>query len=238
MTQATFTNEAFGYVEVCKTSSSIQIGKPFQFSIGGVPSPQTVEVGYCSQGFLLPAGTTTVAETPQAHVSVTSITSTSGAMVAGDSALVTVPYDSENIVTFNNEINDGTLKLCMAQTSSDAGLENTTFDVSYSYVHNGTTVSGPVYGLEPGQCTLPIDNVPVLNSNLSPIQISVTQSTTPVANIGLFQVTVTGGDTVVSSPVPPTHFLSTPSGTPATVVINSLEGVTNVTFVNGIDIGG
>jgi hypothetical protein len=83
---------------------------------------------------------------------------------------------------------------------------------------------------------LPIDNVPVLNSNLTPVNILVTEETTSVPDIGLFNVDVVGPDTVVESPAPPTHLVSTPGGSAATLELNSLEGITDVTFVNGIDI--
>ena len=59
-----FTNEAFGYVEVCKSSTSINAGIPFQFSVDGAAiSP--VDVGNCSPPILKPVGTTTVTETPR-----------------------------------------------------------------------------------------------------------------------------------------------------------------------------
>jgi hypothetical protein len=236
VTQATFTNEAYGYVEVCKVSSTINQGIPFQFSIAGVGAIPPVDVGYCGANELLPVGTATITEAPTAHVTLQSVTGTSGATQSGNSATVPVPYDNINIVTFDNEINTGTLKICKAETSSDAGLQGTAFDLTYSYVHNGDTVNGPVSALEPGQCTLPIDNVPVLNSNLTPVNILVTEETTSVPDIGLFNVDVVGPDTVVESPAPPTHLVSTPGGSAATLELNSLEGITDVTFVNGIDI--
>jgi hypothetical protein len=147
-----------------------------------------------------------------------------------------VPFNSDNIVTFDNEINSGTLKICKAQTSSDAGLQGQTFNLGYSYTVDGTTTSG-TDPLMPGQCARALNNVPVLNSDLTPVTVSITESTTAIANVGLFSVGVVGPDTVVSSPAPPTHLLSAgQGGTAATEVLNSLEGVTTVTFVNGIDI--
>ncbi len=235
VTQATFTNEALGSVEVCKTSSTIQSGTPFNFTIGGVGSIQQVDVGLCSLGFQLPVGTTTITESPVPHVTPTLASTTAGGSLSGNTATVTVPYNSENIVTFNNEINTGTLKICKAQTSSDAGLQNTAFTLGYSYVVNGVTHSG-TDSLKPGQCALPI-RVPVLNSDLSQVKISITEQTTSVANVAVESVMFSGPDTVVSQPTYP-HLVSTPTGTPATVVVNSLEGITNVTFVNGIDIVG
>jgi hypothetical protein len=236
VTQANFTNEAYGTVEVCKTSSSIAMGTPFQFTVAGASIPP-VEVGYCSNGVLLPVGTTTITEGSQSHITLTSVTASTGAVSqSGNSVTVTVPYDSDNIVTFNNEINSGTLKICKAQTSSDAGLQGQTFTLGYSYTVDGETTTGSD-PLMPGQCALPIYNVPVLNSNLTPVTVSITEQTTSIANIGLFSVGVVGTDTVVSSPAPPTHLLSvSQGGTAATEVLNSLEGVTTVTFVNGIDI--
>ncbi len=236
VTQANFTNEAYGYVEVCKTSSTIDQGVPFQFSITGLGPIPPVDVGYCGLNELLPVGTATITETPTPHVTLRSVSGTSGATLSGDSATVNVPYDNINIVTFDNEINTGTLKICKAQTSSDAGLQNTAFDLTYSYEYNGEPNYGPVSALKPGQCTLPIDNLPVLNSNLTPVNIYVTEQTTTVPNIGLFNVDVVGSDTVVESPAPPTHLVSTPGGSAATLELNSLEGITDVTFVNGIDI--
>ena len=236
VTQANFINEAFGTVEVCKTSSSINMGTPFQFTVAGAAIPP-VEVGFCSPGVLLPIGTTTITETPQSHITLQSVTATTGAVSqSGNSATVTVPFNSDNIVTFDNEINSGTLKICKAQTSSDAGLQGQTFDLAFSYTVDGTTTSG-TDPLMPGQCAMALNNVPVLNSDLTPVTVSITESTTAIANVGLFSVGVVGPDTVVSSPAPPTHLLSAgQGGTAATEVLNSLEGVTTVTFVNGIDI--
>ncbi len=241
VTQATFTNEALGDVEVCKTSDSINMGTPFQFSIGGVAGSIPVEVGYCSLGYPLPAGTTTITETPVPHVSISSVTGTSGVTVSGNTATVTVPYGTENIVTFDNEINDGSLKICKQQTSSDAGLQGQTFTLEYSYTHNGSPVTG-TDPLKPGQCALPI-TVPVLNSDLTPVQVSITEETTSVPDVAVEPpdsdptgpgIIVVGTDTVVSQPTYPWPVSTDNGGSPATIVVNSLEGITNVTFTNGI----
>lgn len=245
VTQATFTNEALGYVEVCKTSDGINPinpGTPFNFTIGGVAGTITVPVGLCSLGYQLPVGTTTITETATPHIS-TTWSDTEGETGTGDTATVTVPYNTENIVYFDNEINTGQLKICKIQTSSDAGLQNSTFDLSYSYTLNGTVVSNASSPdmLKPGQCAQPI-TVPVLNGNLTPVQISITEGTTTIPDVAVEPadgatsgITVVGPDTVVSQPTYPWP-VSTPGGTPATIVVNSLEGITNVTFTNGIDI--
>ena len=143
VTQANFTNEAFGYVEVCKSSTSINAGIPFQFSVDGAAiSP--VDVGNCSPPILKPVGTTTVTETPAPHTTLTNVFGTSGATQSGNSALATVPYNADNMVTFNNEINTGSLKICKAQTPSDGPLGNTAFNFSYAYSVNGVATTGTV----------------------------------------------------------------------------------------------
>ncbi len=226
VTQANFTNEAFGSVEVCKTSNSINEGEPFNFTVAGSPiSP--VEVGFCSPGITLPVGTTTITEAAVNHVSLSSVFGTSGATLSGNTATADVVYNTDNIVTFDNEVNTGTLKICKAQTSSDADLQNITFNGSYSF-SNGAT--GGTWSLEPGQCTLPINNVPIVTGALAPVSIKVTENPSSIANAALYNLTVSGGDTFSSLPSLP-HLLSTPvSG-----ILNSLEGISTVTFTNGID---
>jgi len=106
-------------------------------------------------------------------------------------------------VTFNDEINTGTLKLCVAQTSETPSAG----DHVRRHVHvrpQRTTVSGPTYGLLPGQCTLPIGPIPVLNSNLTPIQISTTEDTTTVPNVGVANISVIGGDSTFPCRCSPT----------------------------------
>jgi hypothetical protein len=236
VTQATFTNEAFGYVEICKTSTSIEKGIPFSFTVSGLGAVAPVEVGYCSPGYVLPVGTVTITEGARAHVTLTKVSSSiaGGATLSGNTATVQVPYDADNAVTFNNEINTGSFKLCMAQTSPDANLENTAFTVGYSYSVNGGSPLTGSDSLEPGQCSLPVTGVPVLNQDAStPVDISVTQQTTSVADVDLTAVTIVPSSTTVSVPALP-HLLSSPGGgSPATAVISSLEGTTNVTFTNG-----
>jgi hypothetical protein len=241
VTQANFTNEAFGYVEVCKTSSSVASGTPFLFSVAGTPIG-SVDVGLCSLGILKPVGTTTITETLKPHVTLTNVsgTGTGISQVGTNGATADVVYGTENIVYFDNEINQGTLKICKAQTSSDADLQNTEFNFSYSYLVNGVAYTPPAgttpatgtAALKPGQCSLPINGIPVLNSALQPVTISVTEQTSSVPNVALYGVTAIGGDTIASQPTTYPHLLTSP----ATVTLNSLEGITNLTFTNGIDI--
>jgi hypothetical protein len=234
VTQATFTNEAFGYVEICKTSNqgTIQQGEPFTFSVAGVGTTQ-VEVNYCSMQYPLPVGTVAITEFAQPDISLAGVTSSipGGVSLSGTTATATVPYAADNSVTFDNEVNKGSFKICMAQSSPDANLENTQFPVSYSYTVNGTAFSGSSM-LYPGQCTLPVTAL-VLNKDLSHVRISVTEGTTPVADVELSAYGVVPNSASYSPPTVP-HLLSSPGGgSPATGVITNTEGTTVVTFTNG-----
>jgi hypothetical protein len=235
VTQATFTNEAFGNIEICKSSKSIETGEPFGFTVAGVAGVQTVDVGYCSTAIPLPVGTTTVSEIPQTDIFLNSVTSsiTGGVTRSGNTATVTVPYAADNSVTFDNEINSGTFKICMNQSSPDADLENTQFPVSYSYTLNNTTYSSPTTLLYPGQCTL-TESVQIRNQDLSLVPISVTEGTTPVADVELsgFSVVPASG---LYGPIALPHLLSSPGGgTAATgqITLSGVTGTTTVTFTN------
>jgi len=229
ITQVNFTNEAFGWIEVCKSSNTINQGiGAFQFSVNGVALPLPLAVGGCSPAQLLPVGTTSITEAPTPHVTLTGVTG--AAWTPGsNTATATVVFNQDNIVTFENEVNTGTLKICKQQTSQDANLQNTAFNLTYGF-SNG--LPGGSVTLKPGQCSGAIPTQ-IVTGNLVPVTISITEGTSPIANVALTGVSLipgTGGDTIVTQPTYP-HLLSSP----ATVVLNSLEGTTQVTFTNGID---
>jgi hypothetical protein len=232
VTQANFTNEGLGRVKVCKSSSTIASGTVFNFTVGGGVGPVQAGVNtFCSLAFTLPVGSVTITENPGsegAHIS-TRWSDTQGEFGSGTSATVKVPFNDENDVTFDNEIKSGQLQVCKQQTSIDAGLQNTSFNLTYSWTgSNPTTVS-----LKPGQCTNGI-TVPTLTSTLSPVQISIFEGTVPVSYVNLENVTLQGPDTVVSKAAPPNHLVGTGGSNSPPEVLNSLEGTTDVTFINGI----
>ena len=232
VTQATFTNEGLGRVKVCKSSNTIASGTVFNFTVGGGVGPVQAGVNtFCSLAFTLPVGSVTITENPGpegAHIS-TTWSDTQGEFGSGTSATVKVPFNDENDVTFDNEIKSGQLQVCKQQTSSDAGLQNTPFNLTYSWTGStSTTVS-----LKPGQCTNGI-TVPTLTSTLSPVQISIFEGTVPVSYVNLENVTLQGPDTVVSKAAPPNHLVGTGGSNSPPEVLKSLEGTTDVTFINGI----
>lgn len=248
VTQATFTNEAFGNLEICKTSSSLDNGTPVSFSVGGFGS-LVVPVGGCSQvTIVLPVGTTTVTETPPAHTTLTSVTATGGVMWSGgNSATVTVPFGgtnpiaNENVVTFDNEVNTAQFKVCkQADSSAGTYLNGKTFHFTWTYTVtvNGMarTVSGTISpDLTPGgACSGNISGVAVINGNGTPVKVTVTEGTTTVPQVVLNSVVVAGGGTLDSgSSTPLPHVVSTPGGSAANAAFANGEGQTIVTFING-----
>jgi hypothetical protein len=143
---------------------------------------------------------------------------------------VTVPFNDENQVTFDNEINTGKLQVCKQQTSSDANLQNTSFNLTYSWTGGPAPVT---VSLKPGQCTSSII-VPTLTPTLSPVHISIFEGTVNVPLVNLENVVVQGPDTVISKAAPPNHLVGTGGSNSPPQVLLSLEGTTDVNFINGI----
>jgi hypothetical protein len=248
VTQATFTNEAFGNLEICKTSSSINNGTPVSFNVGGYGS-LTVPVNGCSPTpIILPVGTTTVSETPLPHTTLTSVTGTSGVSWSpgSNTATVTVPFGgtnpiaNENYITFDNEVNTSQFKVCKQQVTG-AGLGSDSFHFTWSYVVtvNGQakTTTGTISpDLTPGgACSLSITGVPVVNGDGSPVQVSVTEGTTTVTNppVQVTNVSLAGGGSGLTTPTLPHTVSASSGGTPLTATYGNGEGQSIITFTNG-----
>jgi hypothetical protein len=228
VTQATFTNEGLGRIKVCKSSSTIATGTVFNFTIGGGVGPTQAGVNtFCSLSFTLPVGTVTIRETPVNHVS-TTWTDTQGEGGTGTSATVTVPFNTENKVTFDNEINSGQLQVCKQVDTDGSAFAQTQFPLTYSWTGGPAPVT---VNLKPTQCTNTI-TVPTLTPTLTPVQISIFEGTVPVPLATLTNVMVQGPDTVVSAAAPPNHLVGTGGSNSPNEVLNSLEGITDVNFIN------
>ena len=235
VTQATFTNEGLGRVKICKTSSTITPGTVFNFTVGeGVGPTQASVNGFCSIDFTLPVGpdSLTITEAPGAqgaHISTTWI-DTQGEGGSGKTATVTVPFNTENKVTFDNEINSGMLEICKQQTSPQEGeLNGVSFPLVYSWTGGPAAQTAM---LQPGQCTNDI-SVPTLTPSLVPVQITVYEGTVPQDYVYLASVSVgQGPDTVATPAAPLPHLVGAGGSDSPSEVLNSLEGVTNLTFTN------
>jgi hypothetical protein len=235
VTQATFTNEGLGRIKLCKTSNTITTGTVFNFTVGDGVGPVSAGVNsFCSLSFTLPVGPVSISETPVAHVS-TTWSDTQNESGKGTTATVTVPFNDENQVTFDNEINTGKLEVCKQQISPEEHiLDNVSFNLTYSWTGGPAPVT---VSLKPGQCTNSV-TVPTLTPTLSPVQITVFEGTVPFYYVNLENVTMQGPDTVLQSAAPPPHLVGIGGSNSPNQVLLSLEGTTDVNFINGIIIPG
>jgi hypothetical protein len=238
---ATFTNQAQGWVEVCKNAGDASAaGQIFNFSVnGGAPIP--VMTGQCSQPIQVDAGTATVQEiltNPNyqiTNITTVSVTDPTGSrLLSGQNnpATVTVPFGgvaNETIVTFTNSTVQGAFKICTAQTSPDANLAGDMFTYMYSYTVNGVTTTGSVtltVPLNGSNCSGIIATLPVINANGTPVQVSVTAEPPALTGVALFGFLYQGAGSVINTPTLPATF-------PVTVTIDLGAGMNVDTFTNG-----
>ncbi len=239
---ATFTNQALGWIEVCKNAGdSSAAGQTFNFSVnGGAPIP--VMTGQCSAAIQVPAGTATVNELQSnpnyyiSNITTVSVTDPTGSRLLTGSttnpATVSVPFGgvgNETVVTYTNSTVQGAFKICTAQTSPDAALAGDMFTYNYSYTVNGTTTTGSVTLTVPltgSSCSNLSGPIPVINANGTPVQVSVTAEPPSVTSVDLAGFMYQGSGSVVSSPVLPATF-------PATATIDLGTGINIDTFTNG-----
>jgi hypothetical protein len=202
ITTATFTNMAYGTVEVCKTAADQSTAtQSFQFSVNG-GGPISVHAGQCSQPIAVPAGTATVSEAGKANFHLVTVTATGPAgetrLVSGTNPVtVSTPFggvENETVVTFTNAVNTGQFKVCKA--SPEPTLQGVSFGFKYHYTVNGTEVDDGAV-LTPGSCSSLSLPIPVVDPNGAPIQIYVTEMATPsvaVSNIGVQNGSLTSMD--------------------------------------------
>ncbi len=239
---ANFTNEALGWVEVCKNAADASTaGQTFNFSVNG-GSAIPVMTGQCSQPIQVPAGTATVNEIQAnpnyylANVSTVSVTDPTGSRLLSGSttnpATVAVPFGgvgNETIATFTNAVNQGAFKICTAQTSPDANLQGSSFPYSYTYTVNGATTTGSVNLTVPltgSTCSNIIGSIPVVNANGTPVTVSVTAGVPSAISVNLTGVQYQGSGSVISAP-------SLPSTFPATMSFSLGMGMNVTTWTNG-----
>ena len=243
---AIFTNEALGWVEVCKNAGDASVTGSFDFTVNGTPI-NPVAVGGCSQAIQVPAGTATIDESetnPDYYVSGTAANGYNGSSFVNqlvsvpgvNPAVVNVPYGgvaNETVVTYTNSTKTGVFKICTAQTSSDAMLAGDTFTYNWSYTVNGTSTSGSVPLVVPAtgsQCSGEIGQpgIPLINGNGSPVTVSVTaQAPTTLTGVDLAAFGYSGAGSVV----PPAPI--TPGPLPQTATIDLGGGLNIDTFTNG-----
>lgn len=185
----------WGYMEICKHSTTLSGTPTFTFDVTGIDSV-TVDNNSCTQPFQAPAGTDTVYEHPGAWYSTSAIRTDpgsalvssnpqgSGALDSGPNgtAQVTVTGSDDpstaTIVNYTNTIVQGYIKVCKSN-ESDSGLTGSwTFGLSGNNGYTGS-VTVPI-----GQCSFP---------TLVPAG-GVTVKETPGSPTSLSDITVTNGD--------------------------------------------
>lgn len=221
ITTATFTNEAFGTLEVCKAAADQSTAtQTFQFSVNS-GAPISVHAGQCSTPIAVPAGTATVYESGSANFHLVGVAANDGRLISGTTdnpATVSVPFggvSNETVVTFTNAVNTGEFKICKA--SPEPSLQGVSFSFSYSYTVNGVTTTGTA-SLKPGQCSALSGDIPVVDPNGNPIAVGISEASTPtvqVSNISVDNGTLAGSDLAAGT---------------ATVYVN--KGFTTVTYTN------
>jgi hypothetical protein len=238
---AVFTDEALGWVEICKFPGDPSVTGSFDFTVNGTPI-NPVPVNDCSAPDQVPAGQATINETePNADYYVSDITADGGSPAAsrlvstsGNSAVVDVPYGgigNETVVNYTNSTLTGQFKICTAQTSPDAALANDQFTYNWSYTVNGWYNSGSVtltVPLNGSACSGLFGPLPVINGNGKPVQVTVTAEN-PTSLIGVDLVSdVYGGNGSVASTTG-----TTPSNFPWSETIDLGTGINEETFTNG-----
>jgi len=242
VTAAIFTNQALGWVEVCKNAADPSTGTqsfPFRINNGKI---FTVHAGQCSQPFQVPAGTASINEIQAnpnfylANVSTQGVTDPTGSrLLSGptqDPATVAIVFGgvgNETIATFTDAVFQGDFKICSAQTSPDANLQGQQFVYNYSYTVNGTTTHGSVTLTDPltgASCSSLIGPIPVVNADGSAVQVSVTEALPATPAVELANVQYQGNGQVISSP-------TLPSALPATLVFTTGAGMNVATFTDG-----
>jgi hypothetical protein len=225
VTTATFTNEAFGTLEVCKEAADTSTAnRRFRFSVDNGP-PILVRAGECSPAIVVPAGTATVHELGKKEFHLVGVSArgprAEDRLLSGPTenpARVSVPFggvENETVVTVTDAVDTGRLTICAA--SAEPTLQHVGFEFLYQYTVDGNAVNG-VATLEPGACSALSGDIPVVDAHGDPIPIAVVEVPWPTVWVG--DIAVDNGALVASD-------LS--SGT-STVNVN--KGVTVVTYTN------
>jgi hypothetical protein len=239
---ATFTNQALGWVEVCKNAADASTAtQTFDFSVnGGASIP--VAAGHCSQPLQVPAGTATIQEiesNPDFYLAgvTASATGIPQAIVSGPTngeITVQVQYGDvgdETVATFTDAVNTGEFKICTQESSEQANLAGQTFVYDYSVTDDGVTAPGSVSLTEPASpgpatCSAEITGVPVVNPDGSVPEVTVTSLPPTVTDVQIDNIAYEGSGMLISQP-------SVPTGFPATQVYAIGTGSNVSTFTDG-----
>jgi hypothetical protein len=223
ITTATFTNEAFGTIEVCKVAADLSTAtQSFQFSVNG-GAPFWVHAGQCSLPIAVPAGTATVAEAGKTNFHLVNVTAFGPIgdvrLVSGANPVtVSTPFggvENETAVTFTNAVNTGQFKIC--KQSPEPTLQGVSFTFFYDFQYNQTGIKGDAH-LTPGTCSALSGPIPVVDQDGNPVTINVAEQATPsvqISNIDVQNGTLTASDSSAGT---------------ASFTVN--QGITTITYTN------
>jgi hypothetical protein len=231
VTTVTFTNvlEPPRTMLVCKAASDPSTAaQSFQFSVNG-GTAFSVTPGTCAPAIVLPIAndTASVSEVGTTNFHLVGVTAVGPGNVnrlnsaaTDNPAIVSVPFGgsaNQTVVTFTNAVNTGQLTICKAST--EPTLQTTTFNFTYSYTVNGTTINGTA-ALTPGQCSDPSAAIPVVDATGNPIAIAIAE--TASAGVVVSDIEVDNG------------ILSGSDFGAGTTTANVNQGTTTVTFTNAL----
>ncbi len=222
-TTATFTNMAFGTLEICKDAvDSSTAAQTFSFSVNG-QAPIALPAGQCTPTISVPAGSATVQELGSTNFHLVGVAANDARLTSApidNPATVLVPFGgvaNETTVTFTNAVDTGQLEICKA--SAEPSLQSSAFDFAYSYTVDGVLTTGSA-ALEPGQCSGLSGAIPVVDPGGDPIPVSISETPTPTV--------VVTGITAANGTV------STADPGAGTAEVFVARGVTQVTYTNAL----
>ena len=253
---ASFTNDPMGYVEVCKNfyPSYYDATNTATFLVNGGTSV-TIQGGTCSAPIQVPAGTATVSEGAVANFLLWSVSTESTSDPFGvrlltgggptntvnysavpvNPASVTVPYGgvgNETVVTFGNVVDGTQFKICKQETSSDAALNGSTFNFSWTYGNRSGHDALTIGSVAPGLVCSDLDLGPyVVNSLGIGIPITITELSTAIPAVEATSIVYQGNGSVVSNDTALGPVVVT--GGTAGITITPGAGINVVTFTNG-----
>ena len=190
-----FTNQAFGTIEICKNmiaTDTAYNGTVFQFKVDGLPQ-FGVAAGRCSGPLSVPAGNVVVNELALANFAFVSSSATGptgdNRVVSGTNPVtVSVPFggvSNETLVTYTNRVLRSSFKICkLIDPGSTTPLSGLSFQFDWQTLVNGVlspistvSVSPPYPG--PDACTGLLGNIPVVNADGTPTMVGVGEIANP-----------------------------------------------------------
>ncbi len=249
---ATFTNQAYGYVEVCKNAADPSTGNqsfPFVITGGSLADHDlttynvTILAGQCSGALSVPLGTASINEiqaNPNFYLA--NVTAVGGnpsqdrllSSPTQDPALVSVVWGgvaNETLATFTDAVHTGIVKICSGQL---AALQTSLgqFSYAYSYTVNGTPFSstftltnyagGATACAEIGGPLNPTQ-IPVVNADGSAVMVSIT-ATSATPNLVVDSASYQGAGMPIT--IPPMD-----AAPPVKIVFTVGYGTNSATFI-------